>query len=104
MGALAQSGDDGILGVVVYRVKANRFHHRAIAYGRFNHRHSRESGNPVTDAGSFAAKIQQITSSGLRPRIKYGVTFFRRSDVAVILYAIALDFINFLTIPQRARV
>ena len=44
----------------------------------------------MTDAGSFAAKIQQITSPGLRPRIKYGVTFFRRSDVAVISYAIAL--------------
>ena len=39
---------------------------RAIAYGRFNHRHSRESGNPVTEVSSFVAKIQQITSSGLR--------------------------------------
>ena len=46
----------------------------------------------MTDAGSFSAKIQQITNSGLRPRIKYGVTFFRRSDVAVISYAMALRY------------
>ena len=54
---------------------------RAIAYGPINHRHSRESGNLANDVGSFAAKIQQITSldSG-----------FRRSDVAVISYVIAL--------------
>ena len=40
-------------------------------------RHSRESGNPE---GSADTAFPQYQGFGFRPRIKYGVTFFRRND------------------------
>ena len=39
---------------------------------------------------SFVAETKSLEVSGFLPRIKYGVTFFRRNDGLGISYAIAL--------------
>ena len=42
--------------------------------------HSRESGNPESREVANFGIVMLIWSTGFRPRIKYGVTFFRRND------------------------
>ena len=76
MGARAQSGDDGILGVVVYRVKANRLHHRAF------------SKCPPTSAHG---ELVEPSMTVLRQAQDERMVNFHNFEKA-------LDFINFLTI------